>query len=274
MLCVASSGIASLLLPGGRTSHSMFKIPLNANETSVCAIRKQDMRAALLRETSLIIWDEVPMQNRFDPETVDRTLRDIRGSEKPFGGLTVVFGGDFRQILPVIPKGTRSAIVAACLKHSQIWKSVQELKLKTNTRLEQGKENLDYAKWLLKIGEGQDSPDSKVKFPESMRCSPNTAQGLIAALYPNIQVPGITGDQYFLERTILAPRNDDVHSLNSEVLDCLPGERKTYRSADRAELEGEEENNVYTQEFLHELNASGLPLHNLVLKEGAPIMVL
>jgi ATP-dependent DNA helicase PIF1 len=140
--------------------------------------------------------------------------------------------------------------------------------------LEQGRENLEYADWLLKIGDGQNSPDGKVHFPESMKCTPNTVQGLIDALYPNIQIPGIPGDQYFLERTILAPKNEDVHAINAEVLNHLPGERRTYRSADRAELEGEEENNIYTQEFLHGLNASGLPLHNLELKEGAPIMLL
>jgi hypothetical protein len=90
------------------------------------------MRADLLRETSHIIWDEVPNQNRFDPETVDGTLRDIRNVDKPFGGITVVFGGDIRQILPVIPRGSRGQIVAACLKCSPLWQSVQELKLKTN----------------------------------------------------------------------------------------------------------------------------------------------
>ena len=34
VLCVASSGIAALLLPGGRTSHSRFKIPIVIHETS------------------------------------------------------------------------------------------------------------------------------------------------------------------------------------------------------------------------------------------------
>ncbi|KIK60272.1 hypothetical protein GYMLUDRAFT_168419, partial [Collybiopsis luxurians FD-317 M1] len=28
ILCVASSGIAALLLPGGQTAHSLFKIPI------------------------------------------------------------------------------------------------------------------------------------------------------------------------------------------------------------------------------------------------------
>jgi len=33
-LCVASSGIASLLLDGGRTAHSRFKIPIPVHENS------------------------------------------------------------------------------------------------------------------------------------------------------------------------------------------------------------------------------------------------
>ena len=40
VLCVASSGIAALLLQGGRMAHSMFKIPLNPKEDSVCNIKK------------------------------------------------------------------------------------------------------------------------------------------------------------------------------------------------------------------------------------------
>ena len=39
------------------------------------------------------------MQDWFAPEAVDRTLQDVLNNEKPFGGITVVFGGDFRQIL-------------------------------------------------------------------------------------------------------------------------------------------------------------------------------
>lgn len=35
-LAVASSGIAALLLKGGRTAHSRFKIPLDLDRTSTC----------------------------------------------------------------------------------------------------------------------------------------------------------------------------------------------------------------------------------------------
>ncbi|SAM00063.1 hypothetical protein [Absidia glauca] len=101
VLCVASSGIASLLLSGGTTSHFRLKIPLKVNETSTCSITKNSKLAELLRMTTLLIWDEVPMQNKSCFETVDRTLRDIRSSNVLFGGLPVVLGGDFAQIPPV-----------------------------------------------------------------------------------------------------------------------------------------------------------------------------
>ena len=114
VLCVASSGIAALLLPGGRTSHSMLKIPIEGlGPESYCSIDKEDTRAELLRAASLIVWDEVPMQHRFGPEAVSRTLMDIHNDPRPFGGLTVVFGGDFRQILPVVRRGSPEKIIGA-----------------------------------------------------------------------------------------------------------------------------------------------------------------
>jgi ATP-dependent DNA helicase PIF1 len=39
-LVVASSGIAALLLPGGRTPHSRFKITLDIKQNSMCGIKK------------------------------------------------------------------------------------------------------------------------------------------------------------------------------------------------------------------------------------------
>ncbi|XP_028091417.1 ATP-dependent DNA helicase PIF4-like [Camellia sinensis] len=95
VITVASSGIASFLLIGGRTAHSTFSIPLDELENSICGFSKQSLQAELFRETKLIIWDEVPMQHRHCVEAVDRTFRDTCDSEKPFGGITVVLGGDF-----------------------------------------------------------------------------------------------------------------------------------------------------------------------------------
>ena len=39
----------------------------------------------------------MPMQHRFAPEAIDRTLRDFMNQpDLPFGGITVAFGGDFQ----------------------------------------------------------------------------------------------------------------------------------------------------------------------------------
>ena len=71
-LCVASSGIASLLLEGGRTAHSTFKIPLQINDTSFCGISQQSHAYPLLCQTSIMIWDEVPMQHKYAVDAVER----------------------------------------------------------------------------------------------------------------------------------------------------------------------------------------------------------
>jgi hypothetical protein len=84
----------------------------------------------LVRTADLIIWDEAPMMHRRAFEVVDRTLRDLmqlddaQATEKIFGGKTMVFGGDFRQILLVVPKGGREDIVSASLPRSHLWQHV------------------------------------------------------------------------------------------------------------------------------------------------------
>ncbi len=111
MLAVASLGIASLLLLGDRTAHLRFKIPIDLHDASTCNITQQMKVVELVRKVDLIIWDEAPTMHRRTFETVDRTLRDLmqldnaQATEKIFGGKIVVLGGDFRQILPVVPKG-------------------------------------------------------------------------------------------------------------------------------------------------------------------------
>ena len=64
VLTVASSGVASLLLPNGRTAHSRFRIPIDIDELSVCDIKRGTKLAELLTQTALIIWDEALMTNR------------------------------------------------------------------------------------------------------------------------------------------------------------------------------------------------------------------
>ncbi|XP_019179101.1 PREDICTED: uncharacterized protein LOC109174321 [Ipomoea nil] len=166
VLNVASSGIASLLLPGGRTAHSRFSIPIAVNEDSTCNISQSSPLAQLIMQSKLIIWDEAPMMHKFCFEALDCTMRDIMRAKNPksldmtFGGKTVVLGGDFRQILPVIPKGTRQDIVGASINASYLWRSCKVFRLTKNLRLRslqsdtEVKEIEKFAKWIANIGDG------------------------------------------------------------------------------------------------------------------------
>jgi ATP-dependent DNA helicase PIF1 len=49
------------------------------------------------------------MTKRQVVEALDNNMCDIMGRPGlPFGGKTIVFGGDFRQVLPVVHKGSRA----------------------------------------------------------------------------------------------------------------------------------------------------------------------
>nr|XP_043636045.1 uncharacterized protein LOC122607184 [Erigeron canadensis] len=81
-------------MPGGRTAHSRFKIPLNLENNSMCNIKQQSgtPTAQLLRQAKLIIWDEASMAKRQAVEALDRTLQDITTVSLPFGGKVMVLG--------------------------------------------------------------------------------------------------------------------------------------------------------------------------------------
>ncbi|XP_076945766.1 uncharacterized protein LOC143616964 [Bidens hawaiensis] len=102
VLNVASSGIASLLLEGGRTAHSRFLILINLTEDSQCQVKGNTNVSELLKKTSLIIWDEAPMIHKHAFEALDITLKDVMNVDlgntfgSLFGGKVVVLGGDFR----------------------------------------------------------------------------------------------------------------------------------------------------------------------------------
>ena len=95
-LAVASSGVAATLLPGGRTAHSRFSISVpKLNEDVKCTVPFQSQSAELFRHVDLIIWDEAVMQRKVCFVVVDEMLRDVRKCDKRFGGITMVFAGEY-----------------------------------------------------------------------------------------------------------------------------------------------------------------------------------
>jgi len=290
VLNVASSGMAALLLDGGRTAHSRFAIPLQVNETSTCSISADSDLASLLLRAKLIIWDEAPMLHRHCYEALDRTLKDIvqADNHKPFGGKTITFGGDFRQILPVITKGSREQIIHASLTSSRLWNSCKVLTLTKNMRLTveadptEEKDNIkEFSDWILKLGDGKLSEpndgEAAIDIPEDMLLldSLHPIDYIANCVYPNL-LQNLNDQTFFRERAILCPTNDDVSEVNNHIMDLLPGEVKEYFSSDKicdSDTSVERDANMST-EFLNAIKCSGVPNHVLRLKLGVPVMLI
>jgi hypothetical protein len=298
-IAVASSGIAALLLEGGRTAHSRLKIPVNGiNELSTCHITKQSNEGELIQVADIIIWDEAPMQHKYTFEAVDRTFRDLTGIDKPFGGKVVVMGGDFRQVLPVIPRASRAQVVEASLNRSTIWSDVCVITLHQNMRVQQMLQegNLDsaneqhqFSDWLKRIGEGVETiypqhGSNAIKIPSDMciGCMPqDSVSTLIDTIYGDINstMDWNARAEYIMERAILTPLNEDVDAINREIsssyLKNIDGSSiviQKYFSADSI-LE-HDRNAMYPTEYLNKLNLSGIPPHCLDLFVGCPIILL
>jgi ATP-dependent DNA helicase PIF1 len=291
---VASSGIASLLLPNGKTAHSTFCIPLEINEKSTCNVKHDTFRAKFLMAASLIIWDEAPMMNRYCFEAFDRTMKDLmkkinkENENKPFGGKVVVLGGDFRQILPVVRKGTRGDIVNRTICSSKLWKHCHVLQLTKNMRLKSDstdksqQELQEFADWILKIGDGMinsdDNGEAEIEIPEEL-CILDVDKPLLELVnfvYPNV-VANIDKTNFFEDQAILAPTLEVVQEVNDFVLSMIPGEEKDYLSCDtpcKSDEDYEVQSDWFTSEFLNDIKCSGIPNHRLTLKVGVPVMLL
>nr|KYP34779.1 ATP-dependent DNA helicase PIF1 [Cajanus cajan] len=246
VLATTSSGIVVTLLPGGRTAHSRFKIPINVEADSFCFISKQSDLAKLIREITTIIWDEAPMTNRYAFEALDRSLKDILDCNAPFGGKIMILGGDFCQVLPVVLKD----------------KTCDHYKIIILQN-------------IMRIGDGNEPTkcDDMVKVPHQIEITwegENSIQKLIRDTFPQLQ--SHTWDaSYMVERAILTPKNEDVQKLNDIIINHFLGEERELLSFD--EVEGDT-HNLYQQEYLHSITPGGFPPHDLKVKKGAPLMLL
>ncbi|XP_033133939.1 uncharacterized protein LOC103833495 [Brassica rapa] len=292
VLPVASSGIAALLLPNGRTAHSRFNIPLKLSEDKLCNIKPGTMLAELIEKTDLIIWDKAPMTHKHAFEALDKTLKDIMSRKNPpakemtFGGKTILLGGDFRQILPVIPQGSRADTVLASISHSYLWDSCIKFTLKVNMRVNQDEK--EFSEWLLKVGEGQSQSseeDEDDGYHEQMitvddslvhQTTDDPLKQVVSAAYGDINKLNISTSSY-TDRAILTPRNETVDEINAYTISNPDGDSRDYYSCDSFEIsdtQSDQNDALYAIEYLNALEFSGLPSHKLTLKVGAPVMLL
>ena len=273
---MATSGIAASLLDGGTTAHSRFKIPIALTDTSTDDINKRDDAADTIRRCALLVWDKAGMAHRRAIEAVDRTVRDIRDNDAPFGGLLTVFAGDWQQILPVVKGGARHQVVGACLKASPLWQEIMCMTLHTNMRVQlQG--DLDageYAQFLAELGSGKlplcpGTPDT-VQLPPAVLSPARTLDELVDRIYPDL-AQNLPDLDWLEERAILTVLNSDAKKVNVLIIKRLPGPEVVYTSIDSM---ADPDAVPLTTEVLNNIELSGMPAHKIRLKTGAPVILI
>jgi hypothetical protein len=150
------------------------------------------------------------MINKLTFEAVDRTLRDLTDKNEPFGGIVFVMSGDFRQVLPVILRGSHADIVSASIKNSYLWESVEVFCLPENMQADDAivvhpdLGNRTFANWLLCLGnnELETINEDYIKCPDMMKLPPSDTRAMAVAIYPQLHEGQVT-NEYLRERPIL-----------------------------------------------------------------------
>lgn len=201
----ASTGIAATHI-GGVTIHSWSGIGIKEffTDSDIQQILKKSYVVRRVLDTTVLIIDEISMINGQTLDNVDRVCREIKAIDsmtnraKPFGGIQVIFVGDFFQ-LPPVSKFGRAAKFAF---ESDAWLQAD---LQICYLSEQHRQ--DDADWL--------------EILTAMRSGKITTAHLATLKTRKVKAPKNV--------TRLFTHNDSVDELNSFELEQLSGEKKTYR---------------------------------------------
>ncbi|XP_019161161.1 PREDICTED: uncharacterized protein LOC109157775 [Ipomoea nil] len=260
VLNVTSSGIASLLLPGGRTAHSRFPIPIAVNENATCNISQGSPLAELIIKARLIIGDEAPMMHKHCFEALDRTMRDIAIHQS-------------KKLRNVFWWKNSCTWSTTLNKESEVawYSSAEEV------------EKLDsFAKWIADLGDGNLGEEKNgifnIRIPDNfvLRNEVDPIAKIVQSTFP-LYGQGQLDHKHLESRAILAPTLDVVDKVNEYMNSMNEATSKTYLSCDsvcKSDTNADMLSEVHTTEFLNSLRCSGVPNYSLTLKFGSLIMLL
>ena len=203
-VCALTGCAAVLLNCNAKTVHSWAGIGLATapNEEIVTKIKMNKYKKKNWLGIDILIIDEVSMMSLkiFDLlDAIGKCLRNNPGSN--FGGLQVVFSGDFYQLPPV---GNTFETNAFCFESSN-WKSTFQTIIQLKTIFRQT--DPIYTKILNQVRVGK-------LYKSSLDC-----------LNAQVNKP-LTAD---FKPTILFPRRKDADLINYSELKKIPGEGKMYK---------------------------------------------
>ncbi|XP_050516570.1 uncharacterized protein LOC126891437 [Diabrotica virgifera virgifera] len=184
-------------------------------------------------------------------------------------------GGDIKQLLPIVGGG-RVEQLQSLLYHCNAWHSFKHMKLSVNMRADAAE--LEFANWLENVG--RHSPEIRVTHPRSMRNYlvqiPNecVVRHVMGAIYGYIDFKFPTLPQLFADRSIICLRIDVCTEINNKMLRRLPSDTVAVCSVDNVDSDNPEDAENFPMEFLNRIKYGGLPIHELMLKVGAPVILL
>ena len=165
------------------------------------------------------------MINKVAIEAVDLMLQEINESHLRFGGKLMVFGGDFCQVLPVIPKARKEEVINSNLVMSYLWPLHIKIKLFQNMR---ARFSLAFSKFLLHIGDGKEkfNDDGNIMLPNNIIISyengTTSLERMIKSVFLNMYDYS-NNLHLMINRAILTPKNDYVNEINNILIEQFPG---------------------------------------------------
>ena len=215
------------------------------------------------------------------PEQEDGPEPELDEAKKHFGRATVVFAGDWRQILPVVPRGNRADIVGACLKKSHLWQHMVQLHMTENVRARlAGGDLQEHAHQLLRLGNGQletlPTTEFKIRLPDHLilPTGDKRLESLINFVFAGHHHHRLNSDaftEWITSRAIICPVNSAVERVNRAVVKRLFDTRVTHLYASNS-VTGD--GFMVQTEFLKQLNPSGFPPSHLMLAVGTSVMLI
>ena len=234
------TGLAAILTKG-QTIHSFFQLEprlLLKNDDGLKTVNK---RLNQIKVLDVLIIDEISTVRCDLLNAIDELLQKYKNNSKPFGGVQVLFVGDFFQISPVEPKGNnewkafRNDFDSIWFFDCEGYKNLNPKLIEFTTPHRQYHDS-DLQKYLKKIR--QNEYDSKT------------------LSYFNSRVQ--SKEKFPPSAIALCPTNKQVDQYNNKYLNALSSESKTYI--------GKKSKNFKESEMPTDME--------LVLKERARIMLI
>ena len=236
----ATTGLAATHL-GGNTIHAWSGIGIYDYLSRKFFEKFPKTRAEIIKNTDILVIDEISMLHDFRLDMVEETCRTIRQNDKPFGGIQVILCGDFFQLPPINRAGGRTGSFAI---HSNAWKLAEFTICYLEENYRQKNDELSEILNALR------ADDLRRKHAQS--------------LLDRIDIePNFESDDFSKNLTELHTTNIDVDKINEQKL---------------TELEGEEFHFVQTttgvKNYVETLQKSVLAPELLRLKKGALVMAV